>query len=112
MPAFEDDDLDANLVPPPEALWPLPDLEAARRHWLARSSDVAADVRHVHGRPATRDVLAAMVETGPMLRRPDLVLELCAKTEGRYDVETREFRWRQREMMAAGRATLSSGDGR
>jgi len=33
VPAFEDDDLDANLVPQPEALWPAPDAEAAQRHW-------------------------------------------------------------------------------
>ena len=36
VPAFEEDDLDANLVPPPESLWPLPDADAARRDWLAR----------------------------------------------------------------------------
>ncbi len=34
-PAFEDDDLEANLVPPPEALWPMPDAEAVQKHWLA-----------------------------------------------------------------------------
>ena len=30
VPAFEDDDLDANLVPAPEELWPLPDADAVR----------------------------------------------------------------------------------
>jgi len=41
----------------------------------------------------------------------DLVLELRVKTRGRYDVETRAFTPRQRQMMAAGRATVS-GQGR
>ena len=111
VPAFEEDDLDADLVPPPEALWPLPDPEAVRRHWLARCSGFAADVRHIHGRPATAETLLAMIESGPMLRRPDLVLELRAKTRGRYDVEPRAFSRRQRQMMATGRAALSSHDG-
>ena len=80
MPAFEDDDLDANLVPPPEALWPLPDLEAVRKHWDARRAGFAENVRHVLGRPASPETLMATVETGPMLRRPDLVLELRASS--------------------------------
>jgi uncharacterized protein (TIGR02270 family) len=103
-PAFEDDDLDANLVPPPEALWPLPDPEAARKHWLALSSDWTPDVRYVRGRPVNGETLLATIETGPMLRRPDLVLELRVKTRGRYDVETRAFTARQRQMMTAARA--------
>jgi uncharacterized protein (TIGR02270 family) len=111
VPALDEDDLDANLVPPPETLWPLPDPDAMQKHWLARSSAFGADVRHVHGRPVTGDVLLAMVETGPMLRRPDLVLELQARSRGRYDVETRAFASRQRQMMAAGRAASAAGGG-
>ena len=64
-PAFEDDDLDANLVPPPEALWPLPDAEAVKKHWLAIRSEWSASVRHIRGKPATGDALLTMMETGP-----------------------------------------------
>ena len=112
VPAFEEEDLDANLVPPPEALWPLPDPEATGRHWSARRADFAADARYIHSRPATRETRVAMVETGPMLRRPDLLFQLAAKTEGQYDVEPRAFTARQRQMMAKGRAALSSPGGR
>lgn len=112
VPPFDEDDLNANLVPPQEALWPLPDPEAVRQHWLARRAIFAADVRHIHGRPVTPETLAAMVETGPMLRRPDLILELRARTRGRYDVEPRAFAARQRQMMAAGRAALLGREGR
>jgi uncharacterized protein (TIGR02270 family) len=111
-PPFEDDDLDANLVPPPEALWPRPDPEAARKHWVARRSDYVASVRHMRGRPVSGDTLLSTIETGPMLRRPDLVLELRVKTRGRYDVEPRAFTQRQRQMMAAGRAAVSGQGGR
>jgi uncharacterized protein (TIGR02270 family) len=111
VPAFEDNDLKANLVPPPEALWPLPDPDATRRHWAERRRQWAADVRHLRGRAASLDTLMAAVEIGPMLRRPDLVLELRAKTRGRYDAETRAFAARQRQMMAAARAAIAHGGG-
>jgi uncharacterized protein (TIGR02270 family) len=106
-PAFEDDDLDADLVPPPGALWPLPDVEATRRHWQTRSAAFAADERHIHGRVANGETLMVMVESGPMLRRHDLAFQLRAKSRGRYDVETRAFAARQRQMMAAARAAVS-----
>jgi uncharacterized protein (TIGR02270 family) len=110
-PAFEDDDLEANLVPTPEALWPRPDPEAVRRHWSARKSEWSANVRHVLGRPIGGDSMLTTIEIGPMLRRPDLAFELRVKTRGRYDVETRAFAPRQREMMSAGRAAVA-GAGR
>jgi uncharacterized protein (TIGR02270 family) len=110
-PAFEDDDLDANLVPAPEALWPLPDAEAVKKHWLAIRSEWSTNVRHIRGKPAGGDTLLSMMETGPMLRRPDLALELRVKTRGRYDVEPRAFTGRQRQMMMVSRAAVS-GQGR
>jgi len=111
-PALEDDDLDANLVPAPESLWPQPDPDAVRKHWLKQGADWGAGVRHVRGKPATGDFLLHAIETGPMLRRPDLVLELRVKTRGRYDVETRAFTPRQRQMMAVGRSAVSGQGGR
>jgi uncharacterized protein (TIGR02270 family) len=110
-PSFEDDDLDANLVPRPEALWPLPDAEAVKKHWLAIRSEWSASVRHTRGKPASGDTLLSMMETGPMLRRPDLALELRVKTRGRYDVEPRAFTGRQRQMMMVGRAAVSGQEG-
>jgi uncharacterized protein (TIGR02270 family) len=112
VPPFEEDDLNANLVPPQEALWPLPDPEAVRQHWVARRAGFAADARHIHGRPVTVTTIATMIETGPMLRRPDLVLELRARTRGKYDVEPRAFTVRQRHMMETARAALAGREGR
>ena len=111
VPAFEDDDLDANLVPTPEALWPLPDVDAVQQDWLARRPLMDPAARHLRGLPTSQSKRLAAVETGPMLRRPDLVLELQARTKGEYDVETRAFTARQRKMMAVARLTLTAGRG-
>jgi uncharacterized protein (TIGR02270 family) len=110
-PPFEEDDLDADLVPPPEALWPLPDVDAVRGHWRTCQPTLAAGVRHLRGRPVSPDAQLSCIETGPMLRRTDVVLELRARSRGRYDVETRAFTTRQRQMMAAGRAALAGEAG-
>ena len=110
-PAFENDDLDADLVPAAEAMWPTPDADAAREHWHARASTFAADVRHILGRPMASDTLLTTVEAGPMVRRADIVLELRFRTRGTYDVETRAFSARQRQMMAAGRSASFARSG-
>lgn len=111
-PAFEEDDLEADLVPTVDELWPMPDADAAAKHWETRRSEFAPDIRYAQGRPISLDQLMTLVETGPMLRRPDLVLELRARTRGAYDVETRAFSARQRQMMAAARAAAMTNGGR
>lgn len=110
-PPFEEDDLDADLVPPPEASWPLPDPDKVARDWRERAPQFAAGTRYAQGRRVTRSVLLDLVERGPMLRRADLVFELRARSHGAYDVETRAFIARQHQMMARGRAALASRDG-
>ena len=111
-PEFENEDLDANLVPSAEDMWPLPDADAVRAHWAERASAFAPDVRHTQGRPVTPDVLLDMIETGPMVRRPDLAFELAVRTQGQYDVETRALTTRQRQMMARGRDAAARRSGR
>ncbi|HEY6642863.1 TIGR02270 family protein [Povalibacter sp.] len=108
-PSFEEDDLEADLVPTPESLWPLPDADAVRRHWEAHQGAFQPDVRYVRGRAVNAETLLNAIEAGPMLRRPDLVLNLAARTRGAYDVETRAFAARQRIMMARGRSALAAG---
>lgn len=108
-PEFEADDLDADLVPTPESLWPLPDAEAVKRHWLSIEAAFAPNVRYLRGQPASTESLLQAIESGPMLRRRDLVLNLAAWTRGAYDVETRAFATRQRTMMAHGRALVGTG---
>jgi uncharacterized protein (TIGR02270 family) len=105
-PALAADPLDAGLVPAAHDLWPLPDENSVRSHWVAAKSRYAPGVRHLYGRPVNVGVLVSAIESGPMLRRPDLISELTIRTGGRYDVEPRAFAHVQRRMMAAGRSAL------
>jgi uncharacterized protein (TIGR02270 family) len=105
--SFEADDLDANLVPNADDLWPTPDPEAVRRHWQESKVRHAAGTRHVRGEPVTLRVLRAAIETGPMHERPDHILELAVRTNGQYDVEPRAFSTVQRRMLAAGASRVA-----
>lgn len=107
-PPFEQEALDASLVPQAHELWPLPDLAAVQRHWQGIRAGFAAGVRHWRGRPVDLETLIGALETGPMLRRGDLALELAVRTGGRYDVEPRAFSRTQRTMMQAARARLAA----
>jgi uncharacterized protein (TIGR02270 family) len=107
-PRFEDDDLDADLVPKAHELWPLPDLAAVQRHWQGLKRNFGAGVRHFRGRPVDLESLIAALESGPMLRRADLALELTVRTGGKYDLEPRAFAQAQRTLMRAGRARLAA----
>jgi uncharacterized protein (TIGR02270 family) len=103
-PRLEDDTLDANLVPPAADQWPLPDLDAVRRHWQSVQRQYAPGVRHWRGRPVSLEGLAGALERGPMHRRADLALELAVRTAGKYDLEPRAFAHAQRSMMQAARS--------
>lgn len=105
-PDLDADPLDSNLVPTPDQLWPLPDEKRIRGHWEAAKSRYVQGVRHLRGKPVDLDALVAAVESGPMLRRPDLITELTIRSGGRYDVEPRAFVPVQRRMMLAGRGAL------
>jgi uncharacterized protein (TIGR02270 family) len=106
LPDFADDAPDANLVPQAHESWPLPDVGKVRGHWQAANSRYVAGTRYLYGKPVDLGVLLASVESGPMLRRPDLLAELAIRSGGRYDVEPRAFAHVQRRMMSAGRAAL------
>jgi uncharacterized protein (TIGR02270 family) len=105
-PALAADPLDANLVPVAHDLWPLPDANGIHAHWQGIKEHYVSGVRHLYGRPVDLAVLVAGIESGPMLRRPDLITELTIRSGGRYDVEPRAFARVQRRMMIAGRGAL------
>ena len=111
-PSLEKDDLDASLVPGAYELWPVPDRAAVERHWQGVKRQFATGVRYWRGRPVDLETLIGAVETGPMLRRDDLALELAVRTGGKYDVEPRAFAQTQRIMMRAARARLTAAAAR
>jgi uncharacterized protein (TIGR02270 family) len=108
LPPLEEDDLDADLVPKAHELWPLPDLQAVQRHWQGSRGAFGAGVRHYRGRPVDLETLMVALESGTMLRRADLALELAVRTGGKYDLEPRAFAPAQRTQMRAGRARLAA----
>jgi len=110
LPPFEQDDLDADLVPRREDLWPLPDAAGCAAHWRQIGADYAPNTRYLRGRPFDVGVLMAAIDKGPMLRRGDYALELYVRTGGACDIETRAATFTQRHMIAAARASLGAVD--
>lgn len=102
-PPIEADPLEADLVPAAHDLWPLPDQDSVRAHWQGVKSRYVSGARHLYGKPVDLGVLRTAIESGPMLRRPDLITELTIRSGGRYDVEPRAFAHTQRGMMLASR---------
>jgi uncharacterized protein (TIGR02270 family) len=100
-PEFADEDLDANLVPQPQDLWPLPGAAAVRAHWDAVKARFEPGERYLSGQPRNAQSLMLAVANAPMLRRPDWVFELNARTARKYDVEPRAFRATQRRQLHA-----------
>jgi uncharacterized protein (TIGR02270 family) len=96
-PPFEKDDLDANLVPGPEAMLPVPQLEAVERWWkdIKRRFDPA--VRYLGGKQWSAERLVSAFTVGAMRRRYALGLELAIRSRGEYDVETWGWARDQRE---------------
>lgn len=107
-PAFEKDDLDANLVPRPEELWPMPDAQLVRKHWAEVSSRFQPGRRYLRGLPHDGQAMLAAVVNGPMLRRPDHIFEMYVRSEGRFDVEPRASAPVQKHMIAAAQTRLST----
>jgi len=108
LPPFEEEDLDADLVPHREDLWPFPDAAMCAAHWAKVGTAFAPNTRYVRGKPFGLDVLMAAIDKGPMLRRPDYALELYVRTNGACDVETRAAGFVQRRMIAAAHAKLAA----
>jgi uncharacterized protein (TIGR02270 family) len=107
-PSFEDDDLNANLVPSDDATRPLPNVAAIENHWASIQSQYAPGARYVRGRPRTTQTLIELVETGPMLRRPEWIFEAAVRTQGQFDIEPNAFAQRQHIMMRESRARIGS----
>jgi uncharacterized protein (TIGR02270 family) len=107
-PPFEKDDLDANLVPRPEELWPLPDPQLVRKHWAEVSPRFQAGRRYLRGAPHDGQSLLMAIVSGPMLRRADHAFEIYVRSEGRFDVESRASAPVQKSMIASSQARLTT----
>ena len=98
---FEEEDLDADLVPKAEDLLPSPDVPGVLRWWSKHSGRFAAGKRYVGGQPVDLVVLQNALLHGPLRRRHAIALELAVRTAGRYQVEARAFSAEQRRQMSS-----------
>jgi uncharacterized protein (TIGR02270 family) len=97
--AFEDDNLDADLVGGPEDALPEPDIPAIIRWWSKNQTALDDHTRYLGGRPITFESLQETLERGPTRRRHPVATELAIRTGGRYSVQTRDFVGVQRRQM-------------
>jgi uncharacterized protein (TIGR02270 family) len=99
-PAFEAEDLDAELAPKADDRLPEPDVPGVIRWWNQNRGRFDEQLRYVAGRSATFEALHDALVNAPMRRRHSVALELAVRTGGRYRVETSAFAFEQRGAMA------------
>jgi len=104
-PPFEDDDLDAALVPRAEERLPEPDVSGVIRWWNAHRAGFDPGVRYLDGQPTSLQRLVAALAGGPMRRRAPIAFELAVRTRGRLQIQTRAFLEEQRRRLATNGTT-------
>jgi uncharacterized protein (TIGR02270 family) len=110
-PPFEDDDLDAALVPRAEDRLPEPDVSGMIRWWNGNRARFDPSVRYLGGQPTSLPRLAAALAGGPMRRRAPIAFELAVRTRGRLQIQTRAFLGEQRRRLAASGGTSGAMSG-
>ncbi len=101
LPPLEEDDLDADIAPPPEAELPVPNAAAIRAHWVRVKGGFSAGKRHLGGKPYTPLVALELLERAPMRRRHVVAQALRSRTGGKAVIDTRAFSTAQRTRIAA-----------
>jgi uncharacterized protein (TIGR02270 family) len=103
---FEEEDLEADLVPGPEARLPLPDGEAVARWWKTERRRFDSGRRYLRDRPFTCGVLLEEIASGPMRRREALALELAIRARGQAQIDAFALSARQRAEIESARGAI------
>jgi uncharacterized protein (TIGR02270 family) len=98
---FEQEDLDADLVPTPDELLPHPDVEGVTRWWRINSGRFRPGERYLRGRPLDLTTLRDALRVESMRRRHALALELAVRTHGRLQLQTCTFSSEQKRQLLA-----------
>ncbi|MBI5069873.1 MAG: TIGR02270 family protein [Deltaproteobacteria bacterium] len=106
---LELDDLEADLVPPPEAELPLPEPELVARWWKKEAAGFAPGTRHLGGKPWSPEWLVEWLRTAPMRQRHPVALELAVRSRGAWRLDTRAWVGAQRRHLASHRLEARSG---
>jgi uncharacterized protein (TIGR02270 family) len=108
LPPLEEESLDADLVPGPEAELPPPVVDAIAAWWKDARGNLAASGRLLRGQPFTANALLHALENEPMRRRHVLATELAIRSEGTLQLQTRGSARRQRAALKMASSTLQS----
>ncbi|HEX5749510.1 MAG TPA: TIGR02270 family protein [Archangium sp.] len=100
---LEEERLDEDLLPAPEAAIPLPEPEAIRAWWKDARRDFSPGTRYLYGSPLDRESLLNALETAPMRRRHVLALRLAIESRGELQLNTLASTSRQLQQLARAR---------
>jgi uncharacterized protein (TIGR02270 family) len=93
---LEEEDLNADLVPGPEASLAVPVREDVVRWWDKAQKSFERGTRYLRGNKLDAGGLLEALRREPMRRRPALALELAIRSRGAHQLQTRAFTRRQR----------------
>lgn len=88
---FEQEDLEADLVPPAEESLPLPDRDMLEAWWATAASRFDESIRYLAGEPWGPEAMRGLLRSGPMRRRHAIALELAVRSRGELRLETRSW---------------------
>lgn len=100
LPAFDDDNLDAELGPSSDATLAVPEPGAIVAWWQQRRAGFDPVWRYIGGRPLSHATLLAALEHAPLRRRHALALGLAMRSGGAQFIDTRALCRTQREQLA------------
>ena len=103
LPPLPEDDLDADLVPPPEAALSRPNRDAIRRWWSEKACKFDVKRRHLAGQPISPDAVFGCLARGSLAGRHMAGLALLLYTGGRVWIDTRARSARQRAQLEVAR---------
>lgn len=108
LPPLDEDDLEADLVPPPEDNLPRPNAEAITRWWAKRRPSMPPSTRHVLGEPFAATSLLRALESGPLGLRRGWALTLAIRSGGSVWLNTRALSAEQRKAVADARSKVTA----
>ena len=96
LPELDDDDLEADLVPPDDRRLRLPKPDAVRAWWSTIRDQLHPELRYCGGHPLDLRMVEYALEAAPMRRRHPLTLELAIRSGGYALIDSNAPARRQR----------------
>lgn len=97
---LDQEDLDASLLPGPDAQLPLPAADAVEGWWSQARGKLDARARLLGGAPWTAQSATAALASGPMRRRRAVALDLAVRSGGAFALQPRTWAEDQRRVLA------------